>query len=214
MGAQAIGLILVLLFVITPTSLASSSGERGSIPIRWFAHSDVSASEARLHQSVRGAFMLMDEARPVSSLPKSAGLTNAAIAPSRRCVGSPFFPVWAGEFGGRIHGTVVFEFYVVSSPGGKVDVRLWPDADVTECGEHYRLPPARTTVQLPVGSGKVVARMTDVDFEAATNIIVQVSPRQPTTQGRVLFDATTTPTSLRFRCTPIWDATCEPYEAE
>ena len=182
------------------------------VRIDFFAHADTSVSEARLHRSVRGDFMFMDRTRPVSEIPKSAGLTNLGIAPSRRCVGSPFFPVWSGEVGGRITGEVVFEFYVVSSPGGEVDVRLWPDVDVTECEDHYRTPAARTTVNLPFGSGKVVARMTGVDFEAANNVIVQLSPKAEITQGRVLFDATSAPTSLTLHCTPLWEDGCAPYD--
>ena len=54
--------------------------------------------------------------------------------------------------------------------------------------------------------------MTGVDFEAANNVIVQLSPNAPLTQGRVLFDATSAPTSLTLYCTPLWEDGCAPYE--
>ena len=178
-----------------------------------YAHADVSVGEANTVRSMRGNFMIMDESRPDGDIPKSAGLTNLGLAPSRRCVASPYFPVWSGALGGHVKGDVVFEFYVVSSPGGEVDVRIWPDVDVTECADHYREPAARTSVSLPSGSGKVIARIEEVDFEAANNVIVQISPKTlSVTQGRVLFDARSAPTSLSFECTPLWGDRCDPYE--
>ena len=212
MAARGIYLSLLAVCIGLP-SVASAGRDPDPTRFELFAHADVSASEAGFYGAVRGWFMTMDPPKPEADIPKSAGLTNAGPFPTRRCVGNPYFPVWATDIGGRIKGEVVFEFFVVSSPGGRVDVLIWPDVDVTGCQDHYRPPSARTTVTLPSGSGRVVARMNDVDFEAANNIIIQLSPRELSpTQGRVLFDARSTPTSLTFECTPLWGDVCASYD--
>ena len=196
---------------MAPTSAAP---EPEPIHIEMFAHGKAPAGEAQIHEAFSGSYMTMDRKAPTTDTPKSIAFINAGPAsPEPRCAGSPLFPVWVGEVGGHIKGKIVFEFYVVSSPGGKARVRVWPDMTTFGCGEEYREPSAMTVVDLPTGSGKGSAVMKDVNFEAATSVMVQVNPSTPgASQARVLYDARSAPTSFTFDCTPLWGETCEAYE--
>ena len=209
-------LVSAMCVTVLSTALTGGASATSNEPIlmRFYAHGDASAGEAQLHQALTGAYMSMDRKAPTSDVPKSMGLVAAAGAPNQNCAGSPYFPVWVGEIGGRITGDIVFDFHVMSSTGGKVEIRVWPDMEVTGCDEDYRDPYAITRVALPEGSGAVNAVMNDVDFEAATNVMVQVTPlRAGITQGRILYDSKEADTSLTFHCTPLWgDSSCRPYD--
>ena len=211
MGGRGLGICCVTILVAATTATHALAGD-GTRRITFFAHGDHSAGEAQFGDALRGSYMSMDRTPPASDAPKSAGLTNAGVGPNHRCAGSPWFPVWVGRLGGRVTGEVVFEFHVVSPAGGKVKVRLWPDMESMGCNEDYRVPAAKTVAELPTGAGKVTAVMNDVDFETATNIMIQVTPVLPgPTQGRILYDARPVATSLTFDCTPLWGDTCAPY---
>lgn len=196
---------------MTPISAAPAPEP---IHIQMFAHGKVPAGEAQIHEALSGSYMTMDREAPSADTPKSIAFINAGPAsPNDRCAGAPYFPVWVGEVGGHIKGSVVFQFNVVSSPGGRARVRVWPDMETWGCDEEYREPYATTVVDLPTGSGKVTAVMRDVNIETATNLMVQVSPATPdVSQARMLYDARNAPTSLTFDCTPLWGDTCEAYE--
>jgi hypothetical protein len=213
-GTSALAVLFAVVALASLMAPTSAAPEPDSIHIRMFAHGKVPAGEAQIHEAVSGSYMTMDREAPTADVPKSIAFINAgAASPEPRCAGSPYFPVWVGEVGGHIKGKVVFEFYVVSSPGGKARVRVWPDMSTFGCEEDYREPLATTVVELPTGSGKVSAVMNDVDFEAATNVMVQVNPSVPgASQARLLYDARSAPTSLTFDCTPLWGKTCEAYE--
>ena len=210
-GIRRISIALVC--VATVFGGHAAAAPQDPVHVELFAHGVHSAGEAHVGDALRGRYMPMDKHAPTSDVPKSIGFTNVGVVPNPKCAGSPYFPVWVGEVGGHITGEVVFEFHVVSSPGGKVEVRVWPDMTTIGCDEDYREPSARTVVDLPVGSGEVTAIMGGVDFESATNIMVQVTPlMQGVTQGRVLFDSRQHDTSLSFDCTPLWSDTCKPYD--
>ena len=211
-AASVTFLCLVAFGASIPGVTAASDPE--PIHIEMFAHGWAPAGEAQIHEALAGSYMTMDRKMPTGDVPKSIAFINAgAASPSARCAGSPYFPVWVGEVGGHIKGDVIFEFWVVSSPGGRARVRVWPDMNAFGCEEDYREPMATTVVELPIGSGKVSAVMHHANFEAATNVMVQVNPSTPgASQARVLYDARSAPTSLTFECTPLWGDTCDAYE--
>lgn len=213
-GTTAAAILLTLVALAGTTAPTSAAPEPEPLHIRMFAHGKVPAGEAQVHEAMSGSYMTMDRKAPTAATPKSIAFINAGPAsPEPRCAGSPFFPVWVGEVGGHIKGKAVFEFYVVSSPGGKARVRVWPDMTTFGCEEEYPEPSAMTVVELPTGSGKVSAVMRDVNFEAATSVMVQVNPlTSGASQARLLYDARGAPTSFTFDCTPLWGETCEAYE--
>jgi hypothetical protein len=206
-------LVCGCVFLLTPIAQGMAAPNE-PIHVELFAHGEAPAGEFQFPSALAGSYMPMDREPPTSDVPKSIGFVSAGdSAPNPRCAGSPYFPVWVGEVGGHVKGDVVFEFYVVSSPGGKVRVRLWPDMSIMGCDEDYRVPSAATVVELPAGSGKVTAVMKGADFEVATSVMVQVTPLMPAlSHGRLLYDSRSAPTSLSFECTPLWGRTCRPYE--
>ena len=213
MGARGLAVGCCVALVAALTASTASADYVALEKITLFAHGDTSIGEAQFGQALRGSYMSMDRETPMSEVPKSIGMTNAGVGPNHRCAGSPFFPVWVGDLGGHITGDMLFRFHVVSSPGGQAKVRVWPDMSVMGCNDDYRTPAAMAVVDLPIGAGEVAAVMPDVNFETATNLMVQVTPMMPgPTQARVLYDATATPTSLTLSCTPLWADSCAPYE--
>lgn len=204
----------VALAVLSAPTYGTAAGSKEPLHVELFVHGETSVGEAHFPNALGGSYMTMDRKRPISEVPKSIGFTNVGgAAPNPDCAGSPYFPVWVGEVGGHIEGDVIFEFFVVSSPGGKVEVRVWPDMSTFGCNEDYRVPSAKSVVELPVGSGKVTALMRGANFESAANVMVQVTPLMPGVgQGRILYDAASAPTSLSFDCTPLWGDTCEAYQ--
>ena len=213
-GTTAAVIVVFLVAIVGVKAPTTAAPDPDPIHIQMFAHGKVPAGEAQIHEAMSGSYMSMDRKSPTADTPKSIAFINAGPAsPDPRCAGNPFFPAWVGEVGGHVKGKVVFEFYVVSSPGGKARVRVWPDMTTFGCEEEYREPSAMTVVDLPTGSGNVRAVMSDVNFEAATSVMVQVNPlTSGASQARLLYDARSAPTSFTFDCTPLWGETCEAYE--
>ena len=127
-----------------------------------------------------GTYMSMDSSEPAGAEPKSKQLTNYGGGPNEQCAGNDFFPVWVGDLSGTVTGDVKVTFHTISSPGGTVDVRIWPDVASQMCTQEtlgafdYPEPAGEVRVDLPPGPGTVEAVIEGAKFKAGSlNVITE-----------------------------------------
>ena len=194
-------------FAVVPAQ--AKKRKKKPVPVTFYAHGNLPIGEMEIADAIDGRFMPMNADEPTESSPKSMGLTNYAGGPNPMCSGNPFFPVWVGDMAGTVTGDMKFTFNVVAAPAGQVEVRVFPDAAPLSCNESYNEPGGAVTVDLPAGSGTVEAVIKGVNFPVAGHLMIQVSPVIPgPTQGRVLYDATSAATQLKFMCVPASGTSC------
>lgn len=165
-----------------------------------------------------GTFMSMDKNEPTGSEPKSKFFTNYVLGPNTECAGNDFYPVWVGDLSGTVTGDVKVTFNSIASPGGAVDVRIWPDVASQLCTNEtlgvfdYPEPAGETRVNLPAGPGVVEAVIEGVNFQAGSKLMLQLTP-DPATPfvGRALYDSTSYVSKIEFNCIPASGASaCTP----
>jgi hypothetical protein len=185
-----------------------------------YMHGTSIVGEADSSPQVADAPLPMDPNAPEGAEPKSHGIANGVVTPNHRCAGNNLFPVFVGDVKGRIVGDMKVTLHALSTPG-KVDVRVWADkmgllctSDISGTSE-YPEPAAEVTVDLPAGHGVIEAVFEDLNFPAAVNLMIQVSPQATpvaTPAGdrhyftpfvaRVLYDATDYASNVEFSCIP------------
>jgi hypothetical protein len=165
-----------------------------------------------------GTYMSMDATEPSGSEPKSKFFTNYVAGPNSQCAGNDFYPVWVGDLTGKVTGDVKVTFHSIASPGGIVDVRVWPDVASQLCTNEtlgafdYPEPAGEVRVSLPAGPGTVEAVIEGVDFQAGSKLMLQLTP-DPASPfvGRALYDATSYVSKIEFSCIPAAGASaCTP----
>lgn len=162
-----------------------------------------------------GAYLKMDTKKPVGETPKSKQITNYVGGPNTTCAGNNLFPVWTGATSGTIKGDMKITFDVVSSPGGQVEVEVWPDVVSQLCdspslgANDYIEPSGQVTVDLPAGPGTVKAVIKGVNFKAIGSMMVQITPILDTPFfGRVLYDSADMNANISFMCIPTKGKRC------
>ena len=152
------------------------------------------------------------------SAEKSHGVPSYSLGPNNNCSGNYLFPVFVGPTAGTIKGDVKVTFVAESTPGGKVEVRIWPDQSGQLCNADYVEPAGKVVVDLPTSKGPVEAVIPGVDITAVGTIMIQITgvagavgppptPTIPPFYGRVYYgnDAS----KVEFSCTPAAGAaTC------
>ena len=152
---------------------------------------------------------------------KSMGIPSLSVTPNDQCAGSPFYPVFMGNFVGTIKGDLKVSFEAVGTPGSLVEVRVWPDlmADPAAagqgCNETYVEPAGKVEVTLPTSRGLVEAVIPGLDATATTNLVIQLTgisgsanppaPTIPPFYGRAYYGLETT--KIEFSCLPASGAT-------
>lgn len=146
---------------------------------------------------------------------KSAGLPSYSIGPNNSCAGNSLFPVFVGEVSGAIKGEMKITFGAQSTPGGKVDVRVWPDLASQACNDEYPEPAASVEVDLPTSKDVVEAVIEDVDIDADSVLMIQLTavagsagggPTVPPFYGRAYYG--TEDAKVEFKCLPASGKTC------
>ena len=171
------------------TTQTAAAPEAEPIHFEMFAHGRAPAGEAQIHEAAAGSYMTMDRKAPTSDVPKSLAFLNAGAA-------SPNDPMRRQprtSRSGSVRSADTSRARSCSSSMSSLPPEARPGCGCGRtwarvgCDEDYREPSATTVVEMPVGSGKVSAVMRDVNFEAATNVMVQVSPATPdASQARIL----------------------------
>ncbi|MFN2388790.1 MAG: hypothetical protein ABR575_04190 [Actinomycetota bacterium] len=190
------------------------------VPTALYLHGNESIGEVEGFPFIAPeGFLVMDPTEPEGTESKSKGITNYVAGPVYDCAGNLYWPVWIGNVAGTIKGDMKLTFHARSTPGN-VTVRVWPDVASQQCATQgfYPEPVGEVTVALPSGQGTVEAVIEDVDFEAASGVMIQISPERSAEAGgrpvylpfvaRVLYDATTTPSVLEFSCIPASGRSC------
>ncbi len=140
---------------------------------------------------------------------KSMSLPSYSIGPNNQCAGNRLYPVFVGGATGTIKGDVKVSFLAQSTPGGKVDVRIWPDVGAQACNDEYIEPAGSVQVDLPTSKGVVEAVIEDVNFRAVTGVMVQLTsvagsvadgPTVPPFYGRAYYG--TDEAKVQFSCLP------------
>ena len=165
-----------------------------------------------------GTYMSMDKEEPTGAEPKSKFFTNYGVGPNTECAGNDFYPVWVGDLSGTVTGTVKVTFNTIATPGGVVDVRIWPDVASQLCTNEtlgafdYPEPAGEVRVNIPPGAGTVEAVIENVNFVAGSKLMLQLTP-DPASPfvGRALYDSTSSVSMIEFSCIPANGASaCTP----
>lgn len=187
-------------------------------------HGSQPLGEAESDPLVNPFYLPMDTTAPDGSAPKSKQITTLGVSPNTQCAGNQLFPVWVGKVAGHVVGDVKVTLNTLSSPGGKVDVRIWPDVNSSMCTSDlagtadYPDPAAEKTIDLPIGPGTTEIDLGKVDFTSVGVLMLQVSPTagpdvgpQATVTpffGRVLYDAAGFDSTITFSCAPTSGKSC------
>ncbi|MGH2757404.1 MAG: hypothetical protein ACRDI3_06415 [Actinomycetota bacterium] len=220
--------ILTLLFGLAFGALTSAeAAKKKPVKTTLYLHGDTILGENDSFTLINDQFLTMDAKKPTGSEPKSRLITNYVVGPNHQCAGNNLFPVWTGEFSGRIKGDVKVVLHAIGTPGPLV-LRIWPDIAGQACDSEltgamdYVKPAGEITVDLPPGHGMVEAVFKNVDFTAKSVLMFQISPEVavdlPSPAGsllnpfisRVIYDATDFVSSLEFSCTPASGTSCTP----
>ncbi len=145
---------------------------------------------------------------------KSMGIPSYSVGPNNKCAGNSLFPVFVGELSGTIKGDLKVSFGAQSTPGGKVDVRVWPDLAAQACNDEYPEPAGSVVVDLPTSKGIVEAVIEGVDFEASSELMIQLTgvagssgaPSVPPFYGRAYYG--TKDAKVEFNCLPASGSSC------
>jgi hypothetical protein len=164
---------------------------------------------------VDGAFNLvedqvakMDANEPTSPVSASRGFS--APVGNDQCSGNPvFFPTWVGDLQGKIVGDATLTAHFASVPT-KILARIWSDTPVSSCNESFIPAASEVEVAIPAGQNSVDIVFPKLNLPAQATIMVELLTRTASAQGRVLYDSTTHPSALTFKCIPASGKTCTP----
>ena len=165
-----------------------------------------------------GSPLTMNATAPTGSSDKGKILENYVVGPNPSCTENGAFGVWEGAMnGGTLVGTVNVTFFTQNSPASAVDVRIFVDGASGQCdaatSKAYQAAVAeKDGVALPGTGGKVsVAIPVTAVGKAAIahgNVVLEISPtvltagRLTPAVQRVLYDSTTSLSSVSFSCKP------------
>ena len=137
---------------------------------------------------------------------KSKFITNYLAGPNTVCAGNNLFPVWSGKVSGTIKGDMKLTLHTVSAPR-QIEVEVWPDIGSQACASNdvsegsYPEPVAYAVADVPAGPGVTEIVMKNVNFKAASSLLVQLTPVGPG-GPRILYDAADYATATLYNNQP------------
>lgn len=200
MIAVALAAGLVAGALAMPAEAAKKKKKKAPKPIPTELFLEGASTIGEQDQTVDGTYLkLVPEA---GSGEKSHGVPNYVGGPNTQCAGNGLVPVFVGSVAGTITGDMTVTFDAMSSPAAQVEVRVWPDLAAQACNESYIEPAGAVVVDLPAGSGTVEAKIEGLDFEAASGMMIQVTPvaAPPPSYARVFYG--TDASKVTFECIP------------
>ncbi len=147
-----------------------------------------------------GTTMVMDTMEPAAGAPKSFGVFQPF---NEQCTGNPLFASWQAQFTGTIVGPLKLTAHF-AAPATQVRVRLWVDIPFSSCTsgaagvDDYVDPPFETVVDVPPGQNAVDVIFKSKKLPVQGNLVLEISQAGASSQGRVLYDSSTTPSQLQF----------------
>jgi hypothetical protein len=152
------------------------------------------------------ARMLLDATAPTEPAPKSMDYSFPFGNPG--CTGNPlFFPTWFGYLHGTVVGDGKLTAYFAGGPA-TATARIWFDVPLFSCNEGYVKPNSEVTVTVPPGGGPVTIKFPKLKAHVSDTVLLELLDNNPNDAGRVLYDSTTTPSSLKLTCIPDKGSTC------
>lgn len=149
-----------------------------------------------------GTEMKLDANAPIDSVPKSFSFNHPFG--NDVCSGNAvFFPTWVGDVEGKIVGDATWTVHV-ASPGAQVKARIWGGVKLGPCNEAYIPPAQEVTVDVPQGSSTVDIVFKNLNLNTQGTVMLELLQRDPTMQGRVLYDAVDYASAIRFDCVPLF----------
>jgi hypothetical protein len=202
----AIGLLAGAL--VAPAEARKKKKKKKPQPVATKLFMDGDSQFGEEDQLGNGTFLKLVKEEPSGE--KSHGIPNYVGGPNTNCAGNALVPVFVGEVSGRIVGDMKVTFNAFSQ-GGNVEVRVWPDIAAQACNDAYVEPAGAVEVPLPAGEGTVEATIEGLDFEAASIIMIQLTPviGAPPFYARAFYG--TADSKVEFNCIPPAGATaCTP----
>lgn len=215
-------LVIALSAGLVAASLAGpaiAGKKKKPVPTTLYMHGSEVLGEVENYGLIAsGTYMTMDANEPTGAEPKSKFFTNYVGGPNTQCSGNDFFPVWVGDLTGTVKGDMKVTFHTIASPGGVVDVQVWPDVASQLCTNEtlgafdYPEPAGQVRVNIPPGPGVVEAVIEGVNFKAGSKLMLQLTPDIGSPfVGRALYDSTSYVSSIEFPCIPAGKAkSCTP----
>lgn len=200
-------------------------------PVTFFFHGpftlgevDYAETTANELQSLPDGFQVMDTTEPADPAPDSMGLTNYVRGPNRTCSGNALFPTWQGSLTGKVTGDMKVYLHAISGPATTVSVEVFPDStggcDSATGSTGYVEPVARAEATLMPGAGETEVVLKGVNFTSVAQFVIMVTPlggdvagnsiNDPTSHGRVLYDAPDYASRVEFMCAPTSGKSCVP----
>ena len=154
---------------------------------------------------------------------KSVTVASYSVGPNNSCAGNNLFPVFVGDLKGTVTGDLKVTFEAVGTPGGKVEVRVWPDLGTTPeapaCNDANVPPAGSVVVDIPTSRGAVEAVIPGLSFPAVSTLTIQLTavagtanppnPTFPPWYARAYYGLDTT--KVEFPCLPeAGSASCLP----
>lgn len=216
---KPVALALTAGLIATSLAAPAFAKKAKAVPTTLYLHGTQVVGEAENYPGIAsGTYMPMDANEPTGTEPKSKFFTNYVGGPNTQCAGNDFFPVWVGDLTGTVTGDVTVTFHTIASPGGVVDVRIWPDVASQLCTQEtfgsfdYPDPAGEVRVNIPPGPGTVEAVIEGVKFKAGSKLMLQLTPDTVSPfVGRALYDSTSYVSSIAFNCVPAKGAkSCTP----
>ena len=201
-------LVALACMMVVPFAVAPAAAKKKAKPIAttfyFHGHSPVGEPDGLDGATGRAltgtGYATMDTTEPSGPAPKSMTVVSYVGGPNTTCGGSFLSPVWVGKVAGTVVGDVKVTFDAISTPGGKVDVQLYPDLTAFGCD---LTPAAQVRVDLPAGPGQVEAVIKGVKVPVLGSLMVQITPVTSSPyMSRVLYDSPDYPSKVEFSCVP------------
>jgi hypothetical protein len=150
----------------------------------------------------------MDANPPTSPISASRSF-NAPVGNDQCSGNTTFFPTWVGNLEGKIVGDATLTAHFASAPT-KILARIWTDTPLSSCNESFIPAASEVEVAIPAGQNSVDIVFPKLNLPAQATIMIELLTRTASAQGRVLYDSTTHPSALTFKCIPASGKSCTP----
>jgi hypothetical protein len=194
--------IAALVAALTP-STASAKAKPAKVTLYLHGNTPIGEAAELVSNTTDSTTMVMDTTEPSGPAPKSFGVFQPF---NESCVGNPLFPSWLGTFKGTIVGPIKLTAHFAAPPT-QVRVRLWNDVPFSSCTsgaagtDAYVDPPFEEVIDVPAGHNAVEFVFPNKKLKVLGNLVFEISQASQTSQGRVLYDAPDTASSLEFNAT-------------